>query len=57
MQTRIICTLGPASTTYEMLHAMVDSGMSYARLNYSHGTPAEHRRWLAHIQIEREQAA
>jgi pyruvate kinase len=43
MQVRIICTLGPASTTHEVLHAMVDEGMSYARLNYSHGTPAEHR--------------
>jgi pyruvate kinase len=43
VRTRIICTLGPASTTREVLHAMVDAGMSYARLNFSHGTPDEHR--------------
>jgi pyruvate kinase len=43
MQTRIICTLGPASTTHEVLAAMADAGMSHARLNFSHGTAAEHR--------------
>lgn len=43
MNTRIICTLGPASSADAVLRAMVDAGMSYARLNFSHGSQAEHR--------------
>jgi pyruvate kinase len=54
MHSRIICTLGPASTTHEVLAAMADAGMSYARLNFSHGTAAEHR---AHADRVRQIAA
>lgn len=43
MQTRIIATLGPASETEDVLFAMLAAGMSYARLNFSHGHPDEHR--------------
>lgn len=43
MQTRIVCTLGPASESEDVVHALIEEGMSYARLNFSHGTHDEHR--------------
>ena len=42
-KTKIICTLGPASSSEETVQALVESGMSIARLNLSHGTLDEHR--------------
>lgn len=41
---RIVCTLGPASWSPEVLERMVRAGMDVARLNFSHGTHADHRR-------------
>jgi len=40
---KIVCTVGPASDSLEMLDALADAGMSVARTNASHGSP-EHRR-------------
>jgi pyruvate kinase len=42
-KARIICTLGPSSSSPEVLEAMVRAGMDVARLNFSHGTYDEHR--------------
>jgi pyruvate kinase len=41
-RTKIVATIGPATSTSELLHALVDAGMNAARLNLSHGTHAEH---------------
>ena len=41
--TKIICTLGPASADYQILHTMFAEGMDIARLNMSHGTHATHQ--------------
>ena len=41
-KTKIICTLGPSTSTDETLESLVESGMSVARLNLSHGTLDEH---------------
>jgi pyruvate kinase len=41
-KTKIICTLGPASSSDETVQAMVENGMSIARLNLSHGNLDEH---------------
>lgn len=37
-KTKIVATIGPASSSKEMLKQMIDSGMSIARLNFSHGS-------------------
>ena len=41
-KTKIVCTLGPATKSYEMISELISSGMTVARLNLSHGTSAEH---------------
>ena len=41
-RTKIVCTIGPASNRPEMLDRLVAAGMDVARLNFSHGTHAEH---------------
>jgi pyruvate kinase len=41
-RTKIVATIGPATSTPEMLAALVEAGMDGARLNFSHGTPETH---------------
>jgi pyruvate kinase len=41
-RTKIVCTIGPASSSPEVVGALVDAGMDAARLNFSHGTRDEH---------------
>src|SRR5438046_8270624 len=41
-RTKIVCTIGPASCTVEQLDRLAAAGRDDARLNFSHGTHAEH---------------
>ncbi len=43
-RAKIVCTLGPATTTEERVRGLVEAGMDVARLNFSHGTHADHAR-------------
>lgn len=54
-KTKIICTLGPASNDKETISAMADAGMNVARLNFSHGTHAEHAQKIAMVKQVREE--
>src|SRR3954468_12641639 len=40
--TKIIATLGPASSTPDLLDALIDAGVDVFRLNFSHGTHETH---------------
>jgi pyruvate kinase len=40
---KIVCTLGPASQSEEVLLALVEAGMDVARMNFSHGDYADHK--------------
>jgi pyruvate kinase len=37
-KTKIVCTIGPASETPEVIRELISNGMRVARLNFSHGT-------------------
>ncbi|MEU7187415.1 pyruvate kinase [Streptomyces sp. NPDC045369] len=41
-RAKIVCTLGPATDSYEQIKALVEAGMDVARFNLSHGTYADH---------------
>jgi pyruvate kinase len=41
-RAKIVCTLGPATSSLEQVTALVESGMDVARLNFSHGEHAHH---------------
>jgi pyruvate kinase len=41
-RAKIVCTLGPATNSYERVRALVYAGMDVARLNFSHGTHEDH---------------
>lgn len=45
-RTRIVCTIGPVTTSEEKIKALIHAGMNVARLNFSHGTRAEHKERL-----------
>jgi pyruvate kinase len=56
MKTKIIATLGPACADKRVLQRMVDAGLNVCRLNFSHGTHAEHLKNIRNIEaINKEQ--
>ncbi|MBD8032297.1 MULTISPECIES: pyruvate kinase [Solibacillus] len=49
-KTKIVCTIGPASESPEMLNKLIEAGMNVARLNFSHGNHEEHAARIAAIR-------
>ena len=54
-KTKIVCTIGPASDSEEMLTKLCKAGMNVARLNFSHGTHEEHQKRIETIKKVREE--
>ncbi|KAF0836346.1 pyruvate kinase [Methylovorus glucosotrophus] len=52
-RTKIVATLGPASSEREVLERMLDAGVDVVRLNFSHGQAADH---IARAELVRELA-
>ncbi len=53
-KTKIVCTIGPATESEEMLTKLVMSGMNVMRLNFSHGDFAEHQGRINNIKKVQE---
>ena len=54
-KTKIVCTIGPASRSPEVLAGLARAGMNVARLNRSHGTFDEHRENIRNIRAAAEE--
>lgn len=48
--TKIVCTIGPATSSREAIRALIKAGMDVARLNFSHGTHEEHAQRIRTIR-------
>ena len=53
-KTKIICSIGPASTDPEVMSKMVEAGMNVARINFSHATMEERAAVVASVHKVRE---
>ncbi len=56
LRTKIVCTIGPASRSPEMLAKLIAAGMNVARINFSHGDQAVHAENIARIREASAQA-
>ncbi len=53
-KTKIICTIGPASDSEDMLTKLMMGGMNVVRLNFSHGSHEEHKKRVDAVKKVRE---
>ncbi|WP_027716605.1 pyruvate kinase [Desulfuromonas sp. TF] len=49
-KTKIVCTIGPASESREVMERMLEAGMNVARLNFSHGDFAAHKKVIDNLR-------
>ena len=49
-RTKIVATLGPASESPEILERLIKAGVNVVRLNFSHGTPEDHRQRAENVR-------
>jgi pyruvate kinase len=49
-KTKIVCTIGPASESLEVMCRLMDAGMNIARLNFSHGDFSAHKRVIDNLR-------
>lgn len=53
-RTKIICTLGPASSTEDVIEGLFKAGMNVGRLNFSHGTHESHKKMIEKFRSVRD---
>ncbi len=53
-RAKIVCTLGPATSSPEMIGKLIDAGMDMARLNFSHGEKETHQKTFSAVRSEAE---
>jgi pyruvate kinase len=53
-RTKIVCTLGPSSSSPERVGELIEAGMDVARLNFSHGSHEDHAKMLQTVRAEAE---
>jgi pyruvate kinase len=53
-KTKIVCTIGPASQSVEVMKEMIRAGMNVARLNFSHGDFEAHRKVIENLRAASE---
>ncbi|MBW1708784.1 MAG: pyruvate kinase [Deltaproteobacteria bacterium] len=54
-KTKIVCTIGPATSSPEMIRRLIEAGMDVARLNFSHGTHDSHDKAIRDLRrVSRE---
>ncbi len=49
-RTKIVATIGPATSSYEMLKTIIEEGVDVCRLNFSHGTYEDHKKVIDNIK-------
>lgn len=49
-KTKIVCTIGPSSNRFDTIKALIENGMSVARLNFSHGSHQDHGELIEKIR-------
>ncbi len=49
-KTKIVCTIGPASESPAVMKQMIEAGMNVARLNFSHGDFAAHKKVIENLR-------
>ncbi|MGI6108855.1 MAG: pyruvate kinase [Eubacteriaceae bacterium] len=54
-RTKIVCTLGPASSKLSIIKSMIEEGMNVARLNFSHGDHEEHKARIELVKQARQE--
>ena len=50
-KTKIVCTIGPASDSVEIIEGLIDAGMNVARMNLSHGNRDEHKKIINNLRL------
>ena len=50
LRTKVVCTLGPASSGWDTILALVQGGMNLARVNMSHGSREDHARIIESVR-------